>query len=322
MPDAPKVTETPKVSADESIIDNPRAAVEQEVITFNETPDSPQEEPTVSTPKDESSEPKPESEEVTDPLEKIKKSVQKRIDKVVAKQKSAEEQLAEAQAEIARLKSANPTQTAPDKKTDDTPPTIEQVEAYIVKMREEGNVKEEIAAQRYLIKLEKEAAIKEVEERQTKAQREAQAKAERENQALLDLAKDYVVYDDKGQPDMKSDLTLANQKGKLFEIAMGLYNDPELHKLYYNDPDRANGLRRAVADAYREIHQQGLIKTPKVERIVPVTRSRVSLAEPDATEVDEAPTQTNPALLSDADKVREEIKARNKMRNSRKVSQG
>jgi len=119
---------------------------------------------------------------------------------------------------------------------------------------------------------------------------------------------------------MKSDLTLANQNGKLFKIAMGLYNDPELHSQYYNDPDRANGLRRAVADAYREIHQQGLIRTPKVDRIETKRVSR-QLAEPDAVEADETPSQSNSSYLSDADKVRAEIKARNSMRNSRRVSQ-
>ena len=318
-----KVPDAPKASADESLIDNPRAAIETAVITENETvPKRLEEESTESKPTGEPAESKSESQE-SKPLsevERIKLVVQKRIDKVVAKQKSAEEQLAEAQVEIARLKAQS--SVASDQKVDrkdDAPPTIEQVEAYIIKMREEGNVKEEIAAQRYLIKLEKESAIKEVEERQSNIRKEAEARSQRENQALLDLAKDYIVLDDKGQVDMKSDLTLANQKGKLFEIAMGLYNDPELHKLYYNDPDRANGLRRAVSDAYREIHQQGLIKdTPKVDGVETRRVTRQVLADPDATDTDDTPTQSQSSnLLSDADKVREEIKQRNKMRNSR-----
>jgi hypothetical protein len=128
------------------------------------------------------------------------------------------------------------------------------------------------------------------------------------------------VYDDKGQVDMKHDLTLANQKGKLFEVAMGLYNDPELHRDFYNDPDRAIGLRRAVADAYREIHQQGIIKTaPKVDGIETRRVTRQVLADPDAVEAEDTPPSTS-NLLSDADKVREEIKQRNRMRSSRKPS--
>ncbi len=311
MEEETKVTETPKVSVDESLIDNGRTAIEDKVISDSNTFEVPKQESTDSKPKDESSEPKPESEGTE--VERIKKAVQKRIDKVVAKQKSAEERLVEAEAELARLKST-PTQEV---KKDDTPPTIEQVEAYILKMAEEGNKKEEIAATRYLIRLEKEAAIKEVEDRQNKIRQESESRSTRENQALLDLAKDYIVYDDKGKPDMKSDLTLANQKGKLFEIAMGLYNDPELHAQYYNDPDRVHGLRRAVADAYREIHQQNLIKTPKAD----VVEKRVTkqLADPDAVEVDETPTSST--LLSDTDKVRDEIKSRqSRMRIPRKAA--
>ena len=313
-----KVTVAPdqvvETTADETLIDNPRAAIEKQVITENETiPEVPKEESTESTQAAEAVEPKPESkEQPVSEVDRIKQAVQKRIDKVVAKQKSAEEQLAEAHAEIARLKSTSPNIVVKD----DKEPTIEQVEAYIIKMAEEGNKKEEIAATRYLIKLEKESAIREVEERQGKTQREAQAKVDRENSALLELAKDYVVYDEKGQPDMKADLTLSNQKGKLFEIAMGLYNDPELHSQYYNDPDRAIGLRRAVADAYREIHQQGLLRTPKVEI---ETRRRPVLADPDAV-VEDSTVQTPSHDLSDAEKVREEIKQRNRLRNSRKAS--
>ena len=313
MSDEQKVTEAPdqvvKAPADEPLIDNRRAAVENAIIAENA-----QEVPLAEPEAEVKVEPKPDAPKELSEVERIKQSVQKRIDKVVAKQKSAEEQLVEAQAEIARLK-ATPTQEA---KKDDAPPTIEQVEAYIIKMAEEGNKKEEIAATRYLIKLEKEAAIKEVEDRQNKIKQEGQARADRENQALLDLAKDYIVLDDKGQVDMKSDLTLANQKGKLFEIAMGLYNDPELHKTYYNDPDRANGLRRAVSDAYREIHQQGLLSNaPKVDGLETRRITRQVLADPDATSADETPTQSTPPILSDADKVREEIKQRNKLRNSR-----
>jgi len=222
--------------------------------------------------------------------------------------------LSEAQAEIARLK-AGPAQEKPK---DDTPPTIEQVEAYILKMAEEGNKKEEIAATRYLIRLEKEAAIKEVEERQLKMRQEGEQRLQRENRALLDLAKDYIVYDAKGEVDMKSDLTLANQKGKLFESAMALYNDPELHKLYYNDPDRAAGLRRAVQDANKELHAQGLIKTPKVDGLETRRVSRQVLADPDAVDAEDTPIPSSNDL-SDAEKVREEIKQRSALRR-RKVS--
>lgn|SRR3990167_1328049 len=315
MADEVKVTETPKVSDGEPIIDNFRSAVENAVIHANETPNIVVDEVEVREPVEE----KVEEPDQLSEVDRIKQAVQKRINQVVAKQKSAEEQLADAQAEIARLKASNNTSVA-DKKGDEVP-TIEQVEAYIIRMREEGNVKEEIAATRYLIKLEKEAAIKEVEGKQNAVQNEAKERANKESAALLDLAKDYIVYDKDGKPDMKSELTLSNQKGKLFQIAMGLYNDNELRKLYYNDPDRVNGFRRAVSDAYREIHQQGLINTPKVDGLETVVRSaRAALAEPDAQEAEPDSTQSPSNHLSDAEKVRDEIKQRNKLRNSRTPS--
>lgn len=301
MTEETKVPDAPKAAVEAPI--NPREALENAIILENETFVEPVAEEV------KPDEKAPEKEEVSE-VERIKANVQKRIDKVVAQKKSAEEELAEARAEIARLK-ATKTEVV-----NDAPPTVEQVEAYIIKMREEGNVKEEIAAQRYLIKLEKEAAIKEVEARQIAQQTEAQKKAEAESKALVELAKDYISYDEKGQPDMKSDMTLANQKGKLFQTAMALYNDKELHSQYYNDPDRTLGFRRAVQDASRELHAQRLV-TPKVDGIQ--ARRVQVLADPEAVEVEETPQQSSKPL-SDAEIVREEIKSRNRMRNSRRVA--
>jgi len=326
MTEEPKAAETPdkpEVSADESLIDNPRQKVEEEVITQNElVPEketAPEEKLEVKTEEKKLDSEGKKLDASLSEVDRIKASVQKRINQVVAQKKTREDELAEARAEIQRLKSQKPEATPASDKKDDTPPTIEQVEAYILKMAEEGNKKEEIAATRYLIKLEKEAAIKEVEDRQANIKREAEDRSRRENDALLDLAKDYIAYNDKGEVDMSHDLTLANQKGKLFQVAMALYNDPELHKLYYNDPDRPTALRRATADAYRELHQQGIIKTPKDDGLEAMRRNKRSLAEPDATEIEDV-TSTGSNLLSDAEKVREEIKLRNQLRNSRKPS--
>lgn len=317
VPEAP-VAETPKATeVEESLIENRRASIEDLVITQNETfpePEAPE------APKDEKPKEKKEEkveERAEDPLDRIKKSVQKRIDKVVAQKKSAEEELAEARAEIERLKSRTPE--VPSTPKDDTPPTPEQVEAYIAKMQEEGNWKEAAAATRYLVKLEKEMALKEIRETETKAQKEAEAKKARTDAELKALANDYVVYDESGNPDPKNDMTLANKNGLLYKTAIGLYNDAELHKDFYNDENVVNGFRRAVADAYREIHQQNLIKnTPKGE-IIPRNPRQV-LADPDAVAVEETqPNNSN--SLSDAEKVREEIKFRNKNRFIRKIPQ-
>ena len=306
----PVVPIVSKTTADESLIENPREAVEKAVILENDETPHP-------VPDEEEEPVKEEKKEVIedDPLERIKKSVQKRINQVVAQKKSVEEQLIEAQAEIARLKSAP---IVADKK-DNAPPTVEQVEAYILKMAEEGNKKEEVAATRYLIKLEKEAAIKEVEERQNKARQEAESIKTKQLNDWINLSKDYVVYDSNGKVDPKHDLNLSNQSGLLYKTALALYQDKKLHADFYNDPDIIQGFRRAVSDAYREIHQQGL--TPK-EGVAEILKRnpRIVLADPDATDTEENQSQSAGANLSDAEKVREEIKQRNKIRNSRKTS--
>lgn len=251
--------------------------------------------------------------EIDDPIERIKKATQKRIDKLTAKSKSAEEELVEARAEIERLK-ANPK--APDKEVavNNSPPTPEQVEAYIAKKQEEGDHKEAAAAIRYLVKLEKEAAIKEVQEAQKNSQSQTSAETARQNAAMKDLAEDYVVMDDTGKPDIKSDLTLANQNGLLFKLAMDYFNDKTRHTERYDDPNVVNGFRRAVADAYRDIseHNRTTKFIPKGESTEPKRNSRQVLADPGADFSDES-SSTNTSTLSDADKVREEIRNRKKI---------
>ncbi len=309
VPEAPVVEVKPEAPADEPFIENRRAEIENLVITKNETvpePEKiPEETPKIETLKEE------DKVEDPDPIAKIKQSVQKRIDKVVAQKKSVEEELSEAKAELERLKTG--TKTPEPTTKDDAPPTIEQIEAYIIKMREEGNVKEEIAATRYLIKVEKELAIKEVTEVQTKAQREAEAQKAKQLADWTMLSKDYETA------NQKDDMNLANQNGLLYKTALALYNDKELHADFYNNPDVIQGFRRAVADAYREIHQQGLLKnnSPKGEIVTERKNLRMTLAEPSASESEEPSTPSFANSLSDAEKVREEIRARNKNRLKR-----
>lgn len=311
VPEAP-VVETPKApDANESLIDNRRAQIENLVIAENETvPES-------------AVAPSPEVKETVeetkvpveaDPVEHIKNAMQKRINKLTAKTKTVEEENAELKAELESLKAPKtPDATTPQAKTDS--PTPEQVEDYIAKMQEEGNHKEAAAAIRYLVKLEKDIALKEVKDEQTKVQKESDEKVARTNAQLKVLAEDYVGRDAQGNPDAKHDLTLSNKNGLLFKTAISLYNDHDLHKDFYNDPDVVRGFGRAVADAYREIHQQGLIKNAPKGEVIPRIPRQV-LAEPDAEAVEETPVNTSNSL-SDAEKVREEIKARNQNRFKR-----
>jgi len=308
----------PKSSpADVSLVDNPRQRIEAEVMKANDTiPERVEEEEAEVTP--EVIKEEVVKEESTEPLDRIKKSVQKRIDKVVAQKKSAEDELTEARAEIERLKSRTPEST--DKKIEGNP-TPEQVEAYIIKMREEGNVKEEISATRYLIKLEKEAAIKEVQDEQNKVQTESRKSSEKQLKDWSDLNRDYIVHDDSGKPDTSHELSLTNQNGLLYKTAMSLYQDKDLNKDFYSDPDRISGFRRAVSDAYREIHQQGLYKPVKklvVDGVLNKPIRKAQLAEPDAEAEDQTPQDSNEP--SATDKVREELKFRKKLRTQRNLA--
>ena len=314
VPEAP-VVETPKAPEGESFLDNRRAEIEKLVITQNETFPEPEVVSDVpATPEAPKEELKPE----VDATERIKNAVQKRIDKVIAQKKSVEERLAEAEAELERLKStpALPETPVQPAAKDDAPPTPEQVEAYIAKMSEEGNHKEVAAATRYLIRLEKELAIKEVEEKQNQTQKQADETKARQLADWTALQRDYISYDDAGKPDTKSDLTLANENGILYKTALALFNDKELHADHYNDPNVIQGFRRAVADAYREIHQQGLLKnTPKGDVALPRS-PRMALADPSAEVIEDSPAPTSNALSS-AEKVRAELLARKKNRYAR-----
>lgn len=312
MTEEVKVSEVPveitNKTTDDVAVDNPRARIEAQMIAENNQVDN--------TPvAEEVKVAEVESEEVVeDPIERIKKATQKRIDKVVAQKKSAEEELAEARAEIERLK-ANPKdeskEVSKEPVKDDAAPTPEQVEAYIVKMREEGNVKEEIAATRYLIKLEKEMALKEVEEKQNKVATQTEQEKKQQLTDWTNLAKDYEVYDDAGAIDLKNDMTLSNQNGLLYKLALDNYNDKKIHAERYNNPNVIEGFRRAVADAYRQINEYNRL-TPREEKdVAPKRNNKAILADPSA-DFEEASVQPSTSSLSDAEKVRAEINARNK----------
>ena len=259
------------------------------------------------TPKDDT---KPADEVTPDKAEDVlKKNIQKRIDKLTAQKKSAEEQLAELKAENERLRNQRP-ETA-DSKKQDAEPTIEQIEAYIIKCKQEGDVVNEVAATRYLIKREKEEAIKAVKAEQEAQQRQAAEATAKQQADWINLNKDY----ESDNPD----LDLKNQNGLLYKEALRLFMDPDLKEVY-SDPDRISAFRKAVHDTHRYITENGLHlkrSTPS-ETIDTTPRVRVKnqLADPSADSAEE----TSPVVsknLSDAEKVKEEILNRRKNRTLR-----
>jgi len=307
---APETVEQVKAPVD-VVIDNPRARVEAQLAKNAEA-----EKTEVAQP-EKVEVPEVVSEEVVeDPIERIKKATQKRIDKVVAQKKSAEEELVEARAEIERLRlqSKNEVKEVPKEQVkDDAPPTPEQVEAYIALKQEEGNWKEAAAAMRYLVKLEKEMALKEIEEKNNKSVNVAEQERQQQLREWTDLAKDYEVQDDSGKVNPKDEMNLNNKDGLLFKLATDYYNDKSKHAERYNNPNIMQGFRRAVADAYRDINEH-YRRTPREEKVeVPKRNSRAMLADPSA-DYEDSSSNTQPSSLSDAEKVRAEINARNKRR--------
>lgn len=303
---------------------NVREAIEAAVIAKNEEmPTSVEvleETEAAPVPVKEEAKVEPKREESPDPIERIRKETQKRIDKLTARSKSAEEELNELRAENERLKQlaqAPKEEQKKDKGTEKAEPTIEQCEAALEKAIADGDSKFAAQITSYMTKLvarqEREAAEKAFNERNTK-QTEAQKKE------LADwtlLCKDYEPVTSDGKVDVNHPLNLANQNSMLYRGAMELYTNPQFNNRYAGY-DKVTGFRLATNDAHRIIMEQGLYKPVQPAAAKIVTRQNQILAEPDAEGGDEAPSQTTEAL-SDADKVREEINQRNKMRQSRGI---
>lgn len=318
-----EVAETPQTSPDDQAV-SVRSEIEKSVIEENaklpepevEEPSETEEKKSEETPKET---PRSETETKEDPVDRIKKSVQKRIDKEVAKRKTLEEQLAEKEAELESLrKSGQETKSPTDTKRE---PTDAEIQAALKKAREDGDVDFEVQILNYAIERKAnqiaDARVKAIEERNSSQT----AKQKKQQEDWIALNNDYLVRDESGQVDTNHPLSLTNQKGILYTTALSLYQDKELRSELYNDPDTIQGFRRAVADAYREIMQQGLYKPVKKEVAVEIPQRKPTqqLAEP-STEGDED-TQTKPVTqMSDADKVREEIRARQNYRKKRSRS--
>ena len=254
-----------------------------------------------------------------DPIDRVKSKVQKRIDKEVAKRKTVEEQLEDTRRELEEIRAkqnATVIGNKDDKKSDE--PTLEQISAYLKKVREEGNVEEEVRVLDYIserrAKAERKSAMEELDSR-TKRVSDAQAKQLQDWNALQN---DYVVRDESGKVVADDDMNLSNQKGLLYRTAMSLYHDKELHARDYSDPDKVMGFRRAVADAFREIYQGGLNRkeTLTVDD-VPKPKRRQVLVEPSSDGAEETREVSPSRSLSDNDKVMEEITSRRKYQNAR-----
>lgn len=306
---------------------NPREAIEAALIAKNAEPYPLESDETEATPapaKDKAEE-KQTQEELSNPSEKVKAEMLKRINKVTARAKSAEERLAELEAENQRLRegreSKEPTAEVKPTPSEKREPTMEECEAALEKAFAEGDHKFAAQVTKYMAELtaksqraEAEKALNERSAKQTEAQKKQLAD-------WTNLCRDFEPTDAEGKVDMKHPLNLSNQQGLLYKTALDLFQDKDL-KTKYAGYDTITGFRLAVNDAYRGIMEQGLYKpvreTAKVVGEERVTRRQV-LAEPDSDGDDSAPSQPN-VIMSDADKVREEIKDRQRNRLKRPLA--
>lgn len=331
MTDEQKVTlEQPETAVPEAIQTapepvNPREAIEAALIVKNAEPYPLESDETEATPapaKDKAEE-KQTQEELSNPSEKVKAEMLKRINKVTARAKSAEERLAELEAENQRLREGRESkeEKVEAQSTEKREPTMEECRKALAKAASEGDWDFHAQITEYMAdakaKAQREQAEKSYRE-QTSKQTEAQKKQLTD---WTNLCRDFEPTDGEGKVDIKHPLNLSNQQGLLYKTALDLFQDKEL-KAKYAGYDTITGFRLAVNDAYRGIMEQGLYKpareTAKVVGEERVMRRQV-LAEPDSDGDDSAPSQTN-AIMSDADKVREEIKERQRNRYKRPLA--
>lgn len=321
--ETPEVTQLPTELVDpkspgEQVEANPRHEMEDQVHKENHTYPDPEipTEPKVDDPKvDEVKEPE------KSPTEKVKEKIQRRIDKITAQKKSIEEELAETRAELEVMKTQMKPKVEADTKRE---PTDEEVRSALKKAIETGDIDLQVQITEYMAdtkaKRQRAEAQKELEDNQRKRNQEA----EKLQSDWSSLVLDYVTYDPQGKVDNSNELNLNNQNGLLYRTALALFNDKELKQAHYSDPDKIQAFRRAVGDAYREIHQNNLLKSDKSPKVTgedqetetskTKMRKVASLAEPGSDSIEEV---TPKRQLTDTEVVIDEIKHRRRFQQER-----
>lgn len=306
---------------------NPREALEAEILAKNAEIDeveSTETEATIEPAKDKA-EVEPKLEESVNPAERIKADMLKRVNKLTARAKSAEEELAELRAENERLRKVGTEPKVEAKPVDkNAEPTMEQCEAALEKAFSEGDHKFAAQITKYMAELTAKSQRAEAEKAFAERNNQQTAAQKKELSDWVNLCNDFAPTDSEGKLDAKHPLNLSNQTGLLYKTALGLYQDKDLREKYAGY-DKMTGFRLAVNDAHRGILEQGLYKPvanakPVVEK--PERSSKAVLAEPDASEGEEDTSQavsTNSNDMSDAEKARAEINFRTKNRYMRRV---
>ena len=249
--------------------------------------------------------------EAADPTKTVKDKVQKRIDKAVAKQKTAEEELAQVRAENEKLKSQikPPAESEADVKRE---PTDAEIRTALLKAKRDGDLEFEVQILEYMAERK---AKKERAEAELTLSESRKKQAEQVEQFQKDWKNIELDYQSEN-PEMN----LSNPKSLLYRTAKALYEDKDLAKSVYSDPNRAHAMRLAVSDAFREIVENNLLPGNKetVEEVKPSEtklRKRAQLADPSSSVAEEI--QTVVKDLSDTEKVLNDVKRRKKIQEER-----
>ena len=276
---------------------------------------------------EEKKDPESEPEEQEKPeVDSVQEKINKRIGKEVAKRKSAEERLADLEAENVRLKEK------PDDKIDEKKePTDAQIDAAYEKALEDGDHKYATEIMRYSIEKARKDALAEAKSENNKI---SKANDETRNKWVT-LIKDNTVYSDKEktQIDFEHPLNLNNQNSALYKTSMSYMQDKELSKSHgYDNSDKILGFRLAVNDARRDLmelvdegklsltaHKNG-DKTKKEKLDIKPKQSKKSALAIPTTESSETETVSTPRNQSD--KAHDEISRRTKLKEARMAGSG
>lgn len=257
-------------------------------------------------------EPEPEPEDAT---ERLKAKFQKRIGKEVGKRKTLEEQLAEKDAEIERLRNGKiePAPKLDEKKE----PTLQEIAVALKKAREDGDTEFEVQILDYMA------------ERRAKQERaEAEKQFETRNTQVTDrqrkwgeLVQDYTVVDDGGKEVIDHPMNLNNMQSQLYKTANALYLDPELKRDRYSSGSEMENLRRAISDAYIELNKMGVGKTKEItEPKSTKERMKNAMVEPGAAKEETTELPSAPKLKSDQQNVQDEVMHRLKYKRDRETA--
>jgi len=239
----------------------------------------------------------PEVDEIEELLKPKKSGAEKRIDKLVAQLRAAEEKLAKLESQKPEEKKTKYTRGQLSKAIKDA---IENQDADLL-----------MDAIDYRVKEERELAEKEIIANQQKHYQAQQAQTQEWQETLQDFAE----LVDPNEPEMyvgaHEELDIKNQNSALFRLASNLYTNPENASKY----QKPGGQRLAVTDALTKILRvrqgktAGSIKAKTLEKRLAKERRKTSLSGGRPPKEEEGP----PRLMTDEERVDDYLKERREM---------